>query len=541
MKIYLSYRSLDRETIRSLVSDLQNIGHEVWTDHHSATAYWWDNILEGIRGCHVFIFGLNEGWFETESCQREFAYATTLNKPRLGVKLAQVAIDELPSMVRQVQIIDYRDTRQSELQFLELQRAINRIPIPVPLPDLLPEVPEPPAQYFSEVDYQLKRLHLAEEAQTAMVKNLKSLVRRKENAERARVLLEQLQKHPDTTTEVIETVHETLKGGRIRETRIVMTDEILPPLPEVLTRSTRPPILPELWGQVIYLKTLNLHTDTVHRVRFHPKRPLLASASGDGTVRLWHTDKGEPFALLNGHEGVVRDVAWSSDGKMLASAGTDTEIRVWHIEGSREVIRLRGHEDWVLRTCFSPHQDILATSSTNEITMFWKLSTSEAIQTLGGHSGWVTALEFSPDGTLFVTGSHDGTVQLWNAPRRKRIHILRFGGVVEDVAFSSFGTTLAVALRDGTIRLINVPKQEEFSILKGHRGAVTSVQFSKDRLTLVSGGDDGTIRVWDMSTLQEQYQLPAHQGAVLSLSISPYNDLIASSSDDGTIKLWGLV
>jgi WD40 repeat protein len=79
---------------------------------------------------------------------------------------------------------------------------------------------------------------------------------------------------------------------------------------------------------------IDVHANQVASVAFAPSNRLLATASQDGSVRLWDTEALSERAAYDWEIGKLRHVAFHPDSLTIAVVGEKSGIVIWDVEGS---------------------------------------------------------------------------------------------------------------------------------------------------------------------------------------------------------------
>src|SRR5262249_2696173 len=99
---------------------------------------------------------------------------------------------------------------------------------------------------------------------------------------------------------------------------------------------------------------------TVTCVQFSPDGKTVASASRDGTIRLFNSVTGGLITLLGRHKHAAFSLAFHPEGRELASAGEHGNIRIWDPRTGSLLRVLPTGTDTIYSISYSPDGRLLA-------------------------------------------------------------------------------------------------------------------------------------------------------------------------------------
>jgi WD40 repeat protein len=335
--------------------------------------------------------------------------------------------------------------------------------------------------------------------------------------------------------------------------------------------------------------TLRGHTDEVWGAVFSPDGTQVATASADGTAKIWDATTGKELLTMKG-SGIVWHAMFSPDGKLLATAGEDRIVHIWDATTGRKLQDLAGHTADVFHIEFSSDGSRMATVSPDGTAKVWDAFTGKELLTLdqgsdavpywvafhpngsriavantrGSNEGWVSvwdvmtgemlftlpdqnafvnSVAFSPDGTRMITTSDDQTTRIWDATTGEELQTF-YGQTINvtNAAYSPDGTRIATAIGNGQVSVLDAATGRELLTLAGHSSNIRMVAFSPDGTRIVTAGSDKTARIWSAGPNREFLTL-VNGPAILSqigakLAYSPDGSQLAVAYSDPTAKVW---
>jgi len=195
------------------------------------------------------------------------------------------------------------------------------------------------------------------------------------------------------------------------------------------------------------------HSDAVDQLIWHPTEPdLLATASGDKTVRIWDSRsdksiKGKSVATIN-TKGENINITWSPDGKTLAVGNKEDLISFIDVK-TQKIIREEQFKFEVNELAWNKKGDLFFLTNGQGCVHVYNYPEMDLQHVLQAHPGNCICIEFDPTGSYFAVGSADALVSLWDVNELACLHTFsRLDWPVRTLSFSHDGKLLASASED---------------------------------------------------------------------------------------------
>eukprot|EP00977_Amphora_coffeiformis_P003162 scaffold586_cov155-Amphora_coffeaeformis.AAC.23 len=148
-------------------------------------------------------------------------------------------------------------------------------------------------------------------------------------------------------------------------------------------------------GSAAPLKVYSGHQDEVNGVKWDPSGKLLASCSDDCTAKVWEVEsnRSTPLYDFKSHQQEIYTVKWSPTGPgsnfpekkaILATASFDGSVRLWDVSDGSCFRIFNRHQDSVYSVAFSPSGDFLASGSLAGQMYIWNIEEGRPIKSYKG-------------------------------------------------------------------------------------------------------------------------------------------------------------
>lgn len=291
---------------------------------------------------------------------------------------------------------------------------------------------------------------------------------------------------------------------------------------------------------------LGRHDLFIDAIQFTPDGRRAISGSGDGTLKIWDTERRALLKTLEGgSDRAVRALSLTPNGERLISGAGD--VKIWDME-TYGLIRTIEGQDEINSIKITPDGKQAIGCSDDKTIKIWDLENGALAGVLIGHTSIVRGVALAPDGIHAVSVAWDDTIKIWSLKDRDLVlSIQANGNYVNCIALTPDGKQAVTGSGDHTVKIWNLVDGRLVATLEGHTESVWAVTVNADGSRAYTASTDGTVRVWDLRERHLVATLNCIYPEVYSLALSSDGRWLVSGSSAtpeeaaGVVELWDLL
>ncbi|KAG8989203.1 U3 small nucleolar RNA-associated protein 13 [Tulasnella sp. 427] len=125
-------------------------------------------------------------------------------------------------------------------------------------------------------------------------------------------------------------------------------------------------------GDLKLVATLQGHKRGVWNVKFSRFDRVVATASGDKSVKLWSLESFACLKTFEGHTNSVLRVDFLNKGLQLATSAADGLVKIWNVKDEECTTTLDNHEEKVWALAIPAHEKYIVSAAADSVVTFWE-------------------------------------------------------------------------------------------------------------------------------------------------------------------------